>query len=291
MATETVAVTGGSGRIGSAIIEALSRGGYRTVNLDRDSATGAADEFRRTDLLDAGETYGALAVADANAVIHMGTLPGPRQHPGSVTYESNVMTSYHVLEAAGALGIDSVCLASSINAVGWTFQEAAPDIRYLPLDEDHPATPRDPYGLAKRVIEVTADGFGRLEGPPRTVSSLRLPGVHSPARVREYAEADRSLERLRETFPEGGNYVFDYVHVEDAARLARAAIEAEFTGHETFLASAPDTNADVPTETLLAEFHPEVPVRGDLDGYESLINTAKARDLLDWTPTRSWRDR
>lgn len=290
MPIDTIAVTGGSGLIGRAIVAELAEHGYRTVNLDRHRPDDEpADEFRRTDLLDAGETYGSLARSDADAVVHMGTITHPRNDPGYITYGSNVMTSYHVLEAAMELGLDAVCLASSVNAIGRTYQAAPPEIDYLPVDEDHRATPRDPYGVAKRVVEVTADGFGRLAEPPRTISTLRFPSVTDDERLAELRTADRSLTALRERYDPGDNPLFDYVHVDDAASIARRAIEADFEGHETFWAVAPDTTADAPTEELLSAFYPDMRVRGDLSGHDGLVSIEKARTMLGWEPGRTWR--
>lgn len=292
MTIDTVAVTGASGLIGSAIVDELNDNGYRTVNLDRRRADDCtADEYRRTDLLDAGQTYGSLARCDADAVVHMGTIVHPRNDPGYVTYESNVQTSYHVLEAAMELELEAACLASSINAIGWSYQDVPPDVRYLPIDEEHPATPRDPYALGKRVIEVTADGFGRLDDPPRTISTLRFPGVRSDEEVAAMGDDDRSLDALEAEYDPEENPIFTYVHVADAASMARRAIEAEFDGHETFWAVAADTTAAAPTADLLETFYPDTEVRFDPSGHEGLISVDKARRLLDWEPEHTWRDR
>ncbi|WP_276256240.1 NAD-dependent epimerase/dehydratase family protein [Halomontanus rarus] len=292
MTIDTVAVTGGSGLIGGAIVDELNDNGYRTVNLDRRRADDCtADEYRRTDLLDAGQTYGSLARCDADAVVHMGTIVHPRNDPGYVTYESNVQTTYHVLEAAMELELEAACLASSINAIGWSYQDVPPDVRYLPIDEEHPATPRDPYALGKRVIEVTADGFGRLDDSPRTISTLRFPGVRSDEEVAAMADDDRSLEAFEKEYDPEENPVFTYVHVADAASMARRAIEAEFEGHETFWSVAADTTAAAPTADLLETFYPDIEVRFDPSGHEGLISVDKARRLLDWEAEHTWRDR
>ena len=291
MSIDTIAVTGGSGLIGRAVVDDLNEHGYRTVNLDRRRADDApADEYRRTDLLDAGETYGSLARCNADAVVHMGTITHPRHDPGFVTYESNVMTSYHVLEAATELELEAACLASSVNAIGRNYQEAPPEVYSLPVDEEHPATPRDPYGLGKRVIEVTADGFGRLDEPPRAISTLRFPGVKSDAEVRAMGDDDRSLGALRERYAPGDNPLFAYLHVADAASVARRAIEADFDGHETFWAVAADTTAAALTAELLEAFYPDTETRFAPSAHESLVSIDKARELLGWEPTRSWRE-
>lgn len=291
MTIDTVAVTGGSGLIGGAIVDELNDHGYRTVNIDRRRADDPeADEYRRTDLLDAGQTYGSLARCDADAVVHMGTIVHPRNDPGYVTYESNVMSSYHVLEAAMELELEAACLASSINAIGWSYQDVSPDVRYLPIDEEHPATPRDPYALGKRTIEVTADGFGRLDDPPWTISTLRFPGVRSDEEVAAMGDDDRSLKALKATYAPEENPIFTYIHVADAASIARHAIEATFDGHETFWAVAADTTAEASTSDLLKVFYPETEVRFDPSNHEGLINIDKGRRLLDWEPAHTWRD-
>jgi nucleoside-diphosphate-sugar epimerase len=292
MSIDAIAVTGGNGRIGEAILRELNDHGYRTVNLARGSRReSVSDEYRTVDLLDAGEVYGGLARSDADAIVHMGTIPSPTNHPGYVTYRSNVMSTYHVLEAATELGLEAACLASSINAMGGAFQEAPAEVFYLPVDEDHPLTPRDPYAISKHVIETTADGFGRLEDAPATISSLRYPWVARGDELRErFADADRSLAGVAGSSHATRHDLFSYLHVDDAARVARLAVEADYTGHEVFWAVADDTTAAVDSDVLAAEFYPDAERRRALSGTEALVDTGKAERLLGWTPERTWRE-
>ncbi|TYT61503.1 NAD-dependent epimerase/dehydratase family protein [Natrialba swarupiae] len=292
MPLERIAVTGGNGKIGEAILAEFAEHGYETVNIARGKRREeVSDEFRSTDLLDAGETYGSIARSDADAVVHMGTIPGPTNHPGFRTYESNVMSAYHVLEAGHELGLESVVLPSSINAMGAAYQRAPTDVRYLPVDEDHPLTPRDPYATSKHTMEVTADGFGRLPDAP-TISSLRYPWVATDDELREeFAEADRSLAGLEDAWHHTTrDVVFSYLHIDDAASIARLAAEAEFDGHETFWAVATDTSADVSSERLAEEYFPDASIESPLEGHETLISVDKAEERLGWTPERSWRE-
>lgn len=293
MTLDTIAVTGGNGKIGSAILEHLENHGYETVNVSRGKRREeVSDKYVTTDLLDAGETYGALAKTDVDAVIHMGTIPDPYSNPDFRVYESNVMSATHVLEAANALGLESVCLASSINAIGSEHQERSADVRYIPLDEGHPRTPDNPYGIAKHAMEVTADGVGRRPSTDLTVSSLRYPWVTNGEEMREYfVEPDRSLDALHDVHPATGRAVlFSYLTMEDAASIARKAVEADYEGHETFWAVAGDTTADAPTAELVDEFYSAADVREEFAGHEAIVDLSKAKDLLGWEPERSWRD-
>ncbi|WP_089822292.1 NAD-dependent epimerase/dehydratase family protein [Halogranum amylolyticum] len=292
----TVAVTGGNGQVGRGVLRELADHGYRTVNLSRSSRReDVADGYRRTDLLDAGEVYGSLAACDADAVVHLGMVPNPEGSPGHVTFESNVMTTYHVLEACQHLDVDSVAVASSMSALGAGYDPDPVRLDYLPVDEEHPSDPRDPYALGKRVLEVTAEGVGRRNDGP-TVSTLRFPIVVDDEWISEtLVDSDRSLDTIREApyYHSVRNTLFAYVHLADLAALFRRCLETDFEGHETFWAAAPDTTVDLPTADLVAAEYPDVDVRvetGGFDGHESLVDTTKARELLGWEAERSWRD-
>ncbi|MGB9930963.1 NAD-dependent epimerase/dehydratase family protein [Haloarcula amylolytica] len=293
---EAVAVTGGNGRVGKHVLEHLASEGYRTVNLSRGKREeDHSDAYIRTDLLDAGEVYGALAKGDPDAVVHLGMIPSPEQTPGYRTYESNVMSSYHVLEAAGELGVDTAVLASSFSAIGGGFEPDAITVDYLPVDETHRLTPSTPYGMGKQALENTADGFARRKADaPNTISSLRFPWVVDDDLAREtFVEADRTLPGLRnsEHFHTQRNTLCGYVHATDAVSLVERAVEASFDGHERVWVSAPDTSAETPSAELAAELYPDADYRPTDDGnpYAALIDTTKAEGLFDWEPSWSWR--
>jgi nucleoside-diphosphate-sugar epimerase len=293
MALSTVAVTGGNGTIGKALLQHLNEHGYSTVNIARGKRReSVSDDYITTDLLDAGETYGALAASNADAVVHMGTIPSPGRHPQHRTYESNTLSSIHVLEASESLDFEACCLASSINVMGAEHQQRDPQVEYFPVDDSHPRTPDDIYGIAKHAIEVTADGFGRRPDSDLTISTLRYPWVASEQEIRtDISECDRSLSALRtDSSHTGVEVLFSYLHIGDACTLARNAVEADYTGHESFWAVAADTTAGVPSSDLINEFFPEPDIRTEFTGHETLYDISKADSLLDWTPELSWRD-
>jgi nucleoside-diphosphate-sugar epimerase len=293
MTIDTIAVTGGNGKIGEAILDHLSDHDYETVNIARGKQReDVSDRYVTTNLLDAGDTYGALAKYGADAVVHMGTIPDPYSNPDFRVYESNVLSAVHVLEAADELGLESVCLASSINALGSEHQERPADVRYIPVDESHPRTPDDSYGIAKHAMEVTADGFGRRPSCDLTISSLRYPWVMTDTEMREaFIEIDRSLDVLSNVHPATGRDVlFSYLAMTDATSIARKALEADFEGHELFWAVAGDTTADAPTSALIEEFYPGVTVHEPPEDYETLFDLSKAESLLGWEPTQTWRE-
>lgn len=298
---ETVAVTGGNGRIGKATLKKLNSRGYETINLARGKKRESiSDRYLRADLLDAGNVYGSLARSGADAVIHMGTIPSPTRDPAYITFRSNVMTSFHIMEASKELELESVCIASSINAIGYSFQSDPAEIHYLPVDENHPANPKDPYALGKRVVEVVAEGFGRQDSLPRAISTIRYPRVFKTEELKKkFVGESRSLEDLKEEkrrdVTRGNRFyekndLFTYIQIDDAAEIAVKAVESDFSTHETFWAVAEDTTANVPTQDIVDNIYPDVEIRKEFEGFEGLISIEKAKEILSWNPNCSWRE-
>jgi nucleoside-diphosphate-sugar epimerase len=289
MARGTVLVTGATGRIGPTVLDHLGEHGYRTVGVSRSGPAGDApvDRSIRADCTDAGDVYGALAAVEPDAIVHLGTLSDPRNDPGHVVFDSQVRSTYVVCEAAAAVGVDRVVAASSLAALGTSFQPEPVRVDALPVDESHRLTAHDPYGLGKRAAEVAADGVAsRPDGPD--VVSLRFPTLFDDDRLATVLRGtDRSLDGLRAAgvYATARDTLFAWLHVDDAAAAVRRAIAADVSGHEPLWLSAPDTTVDVPSATLAAETYPDAEVREPLDGYEPLLDDSRARRVLDWSPS------
>ena len=279
---ETLLVTGGSGRIGSAVLSHAADAGYRTINLDLMPDSGASDRFIHADVTDAGEVYGALGVERPDAIIHLGAIPNAGRHPEHIVYESNAMGAYHVFEAASAYGVDAVCAASSIQSMGTSVDGW---VEYLPVDEEHPMAPRNSYELGKQTVEFLADGFIRREGSPTSIATFRFPLVTTDAEFR-----DRLPEDPTDLDDPQGRFLFSYCAIDDVARLLLRAVETDLGGHERFWVSGPDTRTEMPTPELIAEYHPTAEIVTELTGHDPLISTQKASELLGWEPAISWRE-
>src|SRR5512139_1222615 len=113
-----IAVTGGSGKLGRAVVVELLEHGYEVVNLDRVPPAEPRCPFTRIDLTDYGQTYEALTSIDSrytgiDAVVHLAAIPGPGVATNAVTFANNVTATYNVFAAARAAGITTVVWASS----------------------------------------------------------------------------------------------------------------------------------------------------------------------------------
>jgi nucleoside-diphosphate-sugar epimerase len=266
-----IAVTGGSGRIGRAIIADALAHGHRAVNIDRaPPATPLDVPFIQADIQD----YDALVKAfdGCDALIHMAAIPSPTGHIDHVIHNNNVVGSYNALRAAVEVGIRRICQASSVNAIGLSFSRK-PRFDYFPLDEKHPCYVEEPYSLSKWICEQQADSFARRYEDVRIASMrfhLVVPERADAAKV--YAVAEERIAK----------HLWAYSRADASARACMLSLEAPYAGHEVFYIVAPDTVIDVPTLELAQRFHHGVPVRGDLSGHRSFFDSSKAERMLGW---------
>jgi nucleoside-diphosphate-sugar epimerase len=273
-----VLVTGGSGRLGRFAIADLLAHGHEVVNADRRRPSdNGAERFVETDLTDVGQVAGALQGCDA--LIHLGAIPAPYGHPDEIVFANNTRATFAALQAASLLGVRRAAIASSVSAYGmaWTPKPFPP--KYVPLDEEHPILPHDPYGLSKEVDERTAEMFHRRTG--MTVAALRFHWVALP---HELARIDPA----KPLDPAGlAHNLWGYVDARDAGAACRLAAEGEGFGFEAFNITAADTLMPDPTQDLVRRYLPNTEIRGSFEGRASGFAIAKAARLLNWRPQHS----
>ena len=271
-----IVVSGGNGEAGRFIIPELVRHGHEVVSADI-TCTGESEvEFHQVDLADYDQTLALLRGADA--VIHMARITNAAPE---VTFYSHVMFTWNVLQAADALGIPKVILASSINAVGATWSRSIVSPLYFPIDEEHPTRAEDAYSLGKCVGEQIADGFARRRQVQ--IASLRFHGLWDDERMVSLRQND-----VKDPLT-GAKGFWGYLHLKDCARACRMAVEATWEGHKAFFLNAADTTLDIPTKEAIHKWYPGAPLRKDIPGFTSPIDISRARLIFGWEPEISWR--
>jgi nucleoside-diphosphate-sugar epimerase len=279
-----VAVTGGRGKLGRAVVTDLVAHGYDVVVLDRSVPPGWNAGITRLDVTDYGQVLGALTRVDdrydrIDAVVHLAAIPAPGIAPNATTFATNVLGTYHVLEAARVAGIDRVVIASSETVLGLPFETPPP---YLPIDEDYRVRPETSYSLGKAVDEEIAHHFCRWN-PELTLIALRFSNVMEPSDYAEFATFQDDA-RLRAWNAWG------YIDARDGAQAVRKALEAEVRGYDVFIIANADTCMTRPSAELAAEVFPDVPWTRPVSGNETLLSIDKARRVLGYEPEHSWRD-
>jgi len=181
-----VMVTGGAGFIGSHVVDACLAGGYDVLVVD-DLSTGRRENVNLqarlyvVDLRDAQALEQVFAQERPEFVCHLAARANVREAMIlPILYaEVNIIGSLALLEAARKHGCKKIVYASTGGAV-----YGEPE--YLPVDENHPIKPLDPYGASKHHVEHYLYIYRTHYDLDFTI--LRFPNVYGP-RQDPYGEA------------------------------------------------------------------------------------------------------
>lgn len=276
-----IAITGANGKLGSVVEREFRAAGHEVVALD--IAGPRRDGFTRLDLTDYGAVVDAFAAIDnrhdgLDAVVHLGAIPAPGLEAGVATFRNNMLSTYHVIQAARHAGIRRIVTASSETVLGWPFDEAPP---YAPVDEEYDTRPESVYALTKHLEEELARKVVRWD-PQLSITALRFSNVMVPEDYAGFAAFQRDPASRRQN-------LWGYIDARDAAQAIGLAIERGEPGFDRFIIAAADTVMERSSASLMAEFFPDVEVRRTLGEHETLLSIDHARSVLGYAPRHSWR--
>lgn len=230
-----VLVVGGAGFIGSHTVEALLGRGYRVRVFD-DLSSGKRDnlplqhphlELVVGDIRDAEALQRALhgALGCIHLAAQVSAALSVEDPVGSAM--RNILGFVNVIEGVRAQQVQRLVYASSAAVYG--------DNTRLPLQEDEPSQPSNPYGLEKQVDELYAGLYARLHG--LNSLGLRYFNVYGPRQdpASPYSGViSRFIERLAAGEPPtvfgDGRQTRDFVHVSDVAQANVLALASDYQG-------------------------------------------------------------
>ena len=213
---QTVLVTGSAGRIGRAAVRALAAAGHRVVGFDQSEKANPAGSYVRASLTDADAVRRAAAGADC--VVHLAAAPDDARFPRgappddgdnflSELLPSNIVGTYHVMEAARTAKVRRVILASTGQVIDGHLRDG-----HEPVVATAPFRPRYLYACTKVFLEAIGQVYAAQHG--MTVLVVRLGWC--PRDLGQVAEI-RSGRRFQDVFLSPG----------DAGRFFAAAVGAE----------------------------------------------------------------
>lgn len=282
----TIAVTGGSGKAGRVVVRDLRDRGHRVLNIDLvpspESPHPEADiPFLRADVTDYGQALEALTgghtMGGIEAVVHLAAIPSPAHATPDQVFRTNITSTFAVFSAAARLGLARVVWASSETTLGLPFKRP-PD--YVPVDEAH-VYPETSYALSKILGEEAARQVHRWYGT--TIIGLRFSNIMVRSDYERFPSfwEDPHLRKWN---------LWGYVDESHVAESVRLALQADIDGTENFIIAAADTVMNRPSRELMSEVFGGVPIADHVDGYDTLLGIGKARQMLGYAPSFSWRE-
>lgn len=234
-----ILVTGGAGYIGSHTRYFLEKSGHTTVVLDSlergDARAVPAGQLRQLDLRDSAKVKQVLRDEKVDAVIHFAAYMsvGESTQRPELYFDNNVSGSVSLFEAMIEANVKCLVFSSTAAAYG------IPD--KVPITEDQPFAPINPYGESKVMVEKILGWLDKFRG----IRSIRLryfnacgaepasglgerhdPETHLIPLILRAVQMDVPVTLFGEDYPTpDGTCIRDYIHVSDLAEAHIAAVE------------------------------------------------------------------
>jgi UDP-glucose-4-epimerase GalE len=302
-----VLVIGGAGYIGSHAARALRRAGHKVLiydNLSNGHAQLAAGfELIRADLADRAALSTALRRVDS--VMHFAahayvgeSVRDPRKY-----FQNNVEAGLVLLNACLDCGIRRIIFSSTCAVYGTPEK--------IPITEQTPRQPVNPYGTSKLFFENALEAYGRAYGlkyaalryfnaagadESGEIGELHDPESHLiPLALQAATGARPPLEIFGTDYPTpDGTCIRDYIHVNDLAAAHLIALERLAEGADS-LAVNLGTGTGYSVKEVLDKIEQitghKVPAviapRRPGDPPALVADPSKAEKLLNWKATRS----
>jgi len=227
-----VLVTGGAGYIGSHACKALAEAGYTPVAYDNliYGHTWAVKwgPFEEGDILDRQRISDVIEKYRPEAVMHFAAFAyvgESVENPGKY-YRNNVAGSLTILEAMRDHGIRNMVFSSTCAVYG--------NPETIPIPEDHPLKPINPYGVSKMTVERMLDDFSNAHDmryvslryfnaagadPDAEIGEAHDPETHLIPLVLDAATGRSKNVKIfgSDYDTPDGTCIRDYVHVSDLA--------------------------------------------------------------------------
>lgn len=239
-----ILVTGGAGYIGSHTVYFLRKRGHSVVvvdNLSRGDRTNVPEEVLRVvDLRDTAEITSILKEEGCQAVIHFAAYisVGESTKAPELYFANNVGGSSSLFEAMQQAGVNKLVFSSTAAAYG--------NPQRVPITEDQPIAPINPYGDSKVMVERMIELLDRYRGfrsirlryfnacgaePEAGLGERHDPETHLIPLVLRAVLTGEPVTVFGEDYDTpDGTCIRDYIHVSDLAEAHIKAVEHLLNG-------------------------------------------------------------
>jgi UDP-glucose 4-epimerase len=296
-----VFVTGGAGYIGSVTTELLLDQGHRAVVFDNlcrghRQAIDPRAEFIHGDLRREEDIQEALSRARPDAVLHFAAfaLVGESMEQPELYFRNNVVGGLNLVEAMRKTGVQRIVFSSTCATYG------SPD--RVPMTEDLPQRPENPYGESKLLFEKMLRWYETLHrmrpvflryfnacGATEKYGEDHTPETHLIPNVLRVAQG-----RMPAVSIFGGDYetpdgtcIRDYIHIADLAQAHILSLSADAAGAFNLGNGNGFSVKEVIEAARLVTGHPipaSLQPRRPGDPPKLVASAERARRLLGWKP-------
>ena len=297
----SILVSGGSGFIGSNLVDLLIKEGHEVVVVDNlstgliENENDKATYFHMdiTNFIRKPEIFeNILQKKNIDTVYHLAASADVSlslDHPEKV-YEINLLSSISIVNICTKFDIKNFVFASTSAVYG--------EPTYLPVDEEHPSFPISPYGLTKLAFEQYLQYLSTISDNSYVI--FRLPNVYGP-RQRPDLEGgviaifDNLIKNNKTVnFFGDGSQTRDWVHVSDIILAFSKAMKLEKHFHLFSLGSGEQTSLSKLYKYMLEiqEYTKEPNFLDERSGdiKHMVMTNKKARKFLDWVPKVKLRE-
>jgi UDP-glucose-4-epimerase GalE len=303
-----ILVTGGAGYIGSHTRYFLEQRGHSVVvadSLERGSAEAVpAAILRRLDLRDTGKLTRLLEEERVEAVVHFAAYisVGESTERPELYFTNNTGGSLSLFEAMLATGVKRVVFSSTAAAYGVP--------KTVPIPEDEPYAPINPYGESKVMVEKILEWLDRY----RAFRSVRLryfnacgadpesglgerhdPETHLIPLLLRAVQTGEPVSLFGEDYPTpDGTCIRDYIHVSDLAEAHIFAVEHLLRGGASDVFNVGTGSGHSVKEVLAAvervtgkKVPHRIGPRREGDPPSLVADSGKLQRVLGWRPKRA----
>ena len=300
-----ILITGGAGYIGSVTTELLRARGESVVvldNLSRGHRDAVAMEvpFYEGNVGDRELVTRIVREHDIDAVIHFAAFAyvGESVTQPDLYYENNVEQGIRLLGALLSMNVRRFVFSSTCATYG--------EPQRIPIDEDHPQLPANPYGWSKLFLERIMSDYDRsyqlrfvalryfnAAGATPDRGERHDPETHLIPLVLKAAQGEtKYVTVFGNDYPtKDGTCVRDYIHVSDLAEAHALALDYLRAGNPSTAINLGNGQGYSVLEVIeAARTVTRRDIRIDMQGRRAgdpshlIADAAKARDVLGWKP-------
>ncbi len=300
-----ILVTGGAGYIGSAAVEDLQQNGESVVVLDNlvyghKEAIGENVTFYEGEIGDQNLVEKIIREHAIDACMHFSAYAyvGESVEKPQIYYENNFVQTLKLLEVLIKNNVKKFIFSSTCATFG--------EPQYVPIDENHPQNPVNPYGWSKFMVErVLADydkaydlKFVALRyfnacGASEKCGEHHDPETHLIPLILFAAQGKRdAISIFGDDYPTpDGTAVRDYIHISDLSQAHLLALDYLRGGGDSEFINLGNGGGYSVKEVIEAarkitgkNIEAKISPRRAGDPSRLVANAAKAKEVLGWNP-------